>query len=232
MANSLLPPNRTPLERAAEQTTARISYVNAPFETLWDAWACPLHLLPWLAWALGVREWSAKWSENRQRQAVASAIAVRRHAGTVGAVQEALKASAVENVTLREWFEYAGTPGHFKLEADLSGAGMSADEYRQLIQFVQRAKRLSAHWDGIHLQSSTRGNVRIAATTASGSSLSLRPHQPSSLQTQGTVSLGCASVVGHHLTLRPQQPQRLTSTTLAWLATGSQSSSHTTLFPG
>jgi len=58
---SLLPPNRSPLEGALEAVTERSTAVEAPFNALWDPWECPASVLPWLAWALGVQEWSARW---------------------------------------------------------------------------------------------------------------------------------------------------------------------------
>jgi phage tail P2-like protein len=261
MTRSLLPPSRTRLERDAEQATARLGDADAPYGTLWDAWECPANLLPWLAWALGVREWSASWSEDRQRQAVASALAVRRHAGTVGAVREALKASQVDSMVLEEWFDYDGEPGHFRLSADLTGVGLSQAEFRQLVNFVLRAKRLSAHWDGIHLRSITRGEVRLAAAQQGGLAMTARPYQPGEVTTRGPASVAAGGQAGQAITLRPHQTTRLEEraplrlgTALAagarstllpyapprveltpapcWVAAASHSSTHATLYPG
>lgn len=62
---SLLPPNATELERALELLIdARIGDISTPLRDLWSAENCPEALLPWLAWALSVDQWSADWPLN------------------------------------------------------------------------------------------------------------------------------------------------------------------------
>lgn len=229
---TLLPPNRTALERHTEQVAARIEDANAPFHTLWNAWECPLHLLPWLGWGLGVRQWSNDWSEQRKRQTVDSALKVRRYAGTAGAVREALKASQADNMRMEEWFDYGGKPGHFRLKADLTGVGLKEQEYHQIVAFVLNAKRLSAKWEGIYLTSITRGNISVGTTTQAGSLATVRPYQPEHLTTHGMANVATATQTGTSTTVRPYQPARLSERGLLVLGLTTQGSSYATLFPG
>nr|WP_170294914.1 phage tail protein I [Roseospira navarrensis] len=72
-ASGLLPPNATPLERAADTATgARVQAVDfAPMLGLWDPWRCPAALLPWLAWACSVDVWDDTWPVATQRRVIA-----------------------------------------------------------------------------------------------------------------------------------------------------------------
>jgi phage tail P2-like protein len=99
---SLLPPNATRLERGLEQATARIGAVPVSLRPLWDPQACPLDLLPWLAWAVGVEEWDASWPEAYKREVVATARDIRHKKGTPGAIQRALAALGHPNARLIE----------------------------------------------------------------------------------------------------------------------------------
>lgn len=177
MADSLLPPSRTRLERDVEQTTARLERATAPFQHLWNAWECPLHLLPWLAWALGVDEWSNSWPENRKRQVVATALQVRRRAGTRGAVRTAVEALDIEGIEYSEWYQYGGEPYSYRISATLEERGMSQEEYEQLVRVIRRAGRLSAWLDPVGFKLQARGRPSYAQVTLSGQHIELRPYR-------------------------------------------------------
>lgn len=112
---SLLPPNVTPLERRIEASDALIERASAPLQTLWNAQEQPAHMLPWLAWAVGVDDWDSKWEEQQKRDAIDEAIPIRRKRGTVWAVKRALEVLGYSDVELLEhtgqrekWLEAGG----------------------------------------------------------------------------------------------------------------------------
>jgi phage tail P2-like protein len=119
---TLLPPNATPLERAVEQTTARLSDVPVPIALIADPDRCPVALLPYLAWALSIDTWSADWPEAVKRARVRSAIAIQRRKGTAASVRDVV-ASFGGGVALREWWqtEPRGRPHTFDLVVSLDG---------------------------------------------------------------------------------------------------------------
>lgn len=105
MPSSLLPPNASALDRAAEAViTDRLEAIAQPHRALWNPNTCPVALLPWLAWALSVDEWDAEWPEARQREAVLTAVELNRKRGTPWAV---LRALAVHGFPDCEIIEYA-----------------------------------------------------------------------------------------------------------------------------
>jgi len=76
---SLLPPNSTPWERAQSLTEAVRRPLPAQLvKAVWNPWTCPLDLLPYLAWALGLEIWDASWPEAKQRTTVANTLLLKR----------------------------------------------------------------------------------------------------------------------------------------------------------
>ena len=106
---TLLPPNATKLERALEQATACIGAVPLRLRDNWNPAICPVELLPWLAWAVGVEEWDAEWPEEVRREVIATARQIRYQKGTPGAIKRALAALGHPNATL---FERSGSIQH------------------------------------------------------------------------------------------------------------------------
>lgn len=105
LAPHLLPSNSTPLEQELARLSARIDGIDpAAVETIWDAWACPAALLPWLAWALSVDHWDEGWSEIVKRQAIADSPDYHRRKGAVGAV-ETIIALGQRPYSLTEWWQ-------------------------------------------------------------------------------------------------------------------------------
>ncbi|MDC7675378.1 phage tail protein I [Asticcacaulis machinosus] len=146
---SLLPPNSSPLERAVEAATDRTPPI--PLRAIWDADTCPLHVLPWLAWALSIDNWSADWPEAAKRDRVRIAIALQRKKGTAQSVHDVVRAVGAQ-VAIREWFEMVpkGTPHTFELAlnvTDASGAPASAEYIEHVINEVRRTKPVRSHFE-------------------------------------------------------------------------------------
>lgn len=148
----LLPPNATALERAVDQLqAARIDTIETPLRDLWNAWDCPEPLLPWLAWALSVDQWSADWPIEVRRARVAAAIAIQRIKGTAKSVRDVIE-SFGGNVVLREWFEKVprGIPHTFSMTVSLggqSGGAPSSEFIDAVIAEVARTKPARSHFD-------------------------------------------------------------------------------------
>ena len=66
MNSTLLPPSSTAWMRSTEAATARLSGITVAIRTLWTPTACPVDLLPYLAWALSVDRWDKDWPAERK----------------------------------------------------------------------------------------------------------------------------------------------------------------------
>lgn len=163
---SLLPPNSTPAERAAEATMSRIGLVPTPLRQLWDADTCPAPLLPWLAWALSIDAWKSYWPENVKRAVIRTAIDIQRRKGTAKSVRDVVAAFG-GSVVMREWWEQSppGAPHTFDLVMTITGEDgepASAQFVDDVIAEVQRTKPVRSHFNftqGVEM----RGGVGIGA---------------------------------------------------------------------
>jgi len=167
--SSLLPPNASPLVNHLVDTTERASNQNInSISDLWNADTCALSLLPWLAWAEGVQEWSSQWSESVQRAVIKATRETRRKRGTAQAVIDAVAAFGGIAI-VEEWFEKnpQGVPGTF--DVTISGGGNYIDEGLQyaMIASIDRAKNVRSHYTlNVGITSLAQVNVVCVSQTA------------------------------------------------------------------
>jgi phage tail P2-like protein len=154
LTDGLLPPNARALERAAESVAVQaLRAIPHPHRQLWNADSCPLQVLPWLAWAMGVEGWRPEWPERVKRAVVRNAIAIQRRRGTHRSVADAVAAFGA-NITIREWWQTVprGIPHTFELILNLTdqtGAGVTAEFIENVIAEVTRVKPLRSHFTAI-----------------------------------------------------------------------------------
>lgn len=134
----LLPPNATPQERALDYATARVGAVKVPIRDAWNPDTCPAEMLTWLAWAFGVDEWSADWSDETKRDVIRNAVMVQRRKGSIWSIKRAISAAGYGDATLVE-----GTGGHwakynFTLPRPISNA--QAAQVRRILDATAPAR--------------------------------------------------------------------------------------------
>lgn len=160
MSASLLPINATAQERALDLSAARLGTVPVPIKTLWDPQTCPAGILPWLAWALSVDDWSPEWTEQQKRGAIEASIEVHRRKGTIGALRRALSAIGYE-VHIDE---RTGQPYTFRLQVDVSEMGMSDPAFFDRVEQVAlSSKNARSHLLGV--DGLLKTSVGLAAST-------------------------------------------------------------------
>lgn len=160
--DSLLPHNATNLERDIEASTGRIGAIDlSPASGVWNPDTCPGHLLPWLAWAEGVDEWSSLWTVAVQRAVIKAQRLVRRKRGTktaVAAAVEALSGAAV----IKEWHEYEPqkTPHTFDVVISGGDGYVEAELQQSMIRAIDRTKPVRSHYTlGVGLTSAAALNL-------------------------------------------------------------------------
>lgn len=82
----------TGLEKAWSDVDAdRLIETNAEaIIDIWDPYACPAQLLPFLAWAMGITFWNNKWSETTKRDWIARQFEFKSLRGTQAGIEMAL----------------------------------------------------------------------------------------------------------------------------------------------
>lgn len=167
MYSGLLPPSSTPLQRAL--STAVQKDIPVPIRTLKSAAACPMAVLPWLAWERGVDEWSDDWSEQQQRAVIQASITQHRKRGTAAAVEEALATIGI-TVRIQEWHKQQplGAPYTYKLLVDVGQIGVSQVQLQRMLRVVERAKNLRSHMTSVDIKVTSEAVMSGVASTSAG----------------------------------------------------------------
>ena len=164
MTKSLLPPNASALDLAAETVVHRhLSQIPQPHRLLWNPDTCPIDYLPWLAWSMGVEAWRSEWPEHIKRAIVRNAVEVQRRRGTIKSVRDTVAAFGGA-ISIREWWQTTpmGQPHTFELVFTMSGQDgeqASAAFVQDVMAEVYRVKPARAHFtfiQGITTAASTK----------------------------------------------------------------------------
>ena len=102
---SLLPINAAGLLRDLEQVGNKILDLEIANNLVCNPDKVPENILPWLAWALSVDDWSDNWPEEIRRNVIKASVEIHRRKGTIGALKRALQAFNCSNIRIEEWFD-------------------------------------------------------------------------------------------------------------------------------
>ncbi|EPN6604634.1 phage tail protein I [Providencia rettgeri] len=191
MNSRLLPVGSSPLELAAAESLAQIERVPIPIRELWNPDKCPVHLLPYLAWAFSVDRWDKNWSEKAKRDAVKAAMFIHKHKGTIGALRRVVEPLGYL-IRVIEWWKTNETAGTFRLDIGVLETGITEEMYQELEALIFDAKPASRHLVGLTIQLETKGQIYCSAASYSGDELTVYPYTPDVISSGGTISTGAA----------------------------------------
>ena len=149
-AQQLLPNNSTTLERQAAQALAEIQRVPIPLRQLCNPNACPVAVLPYLAWAFSVDRWDSNWTETTKRAAIRSSRYIHAHKGTIGALRRVVEPLGYL-IEVMEWWQTVpeGVPGTFALKVGVLDTGITEEMYQELTWLIDDAKPLTRPLTGL-----------------------------------------------------------------------------------
>lgn len=187
--HSLLPLNRTPLERAIE--VAADEDLKVALRSLYNPDTCPAHLLYQLAWAWSVDRWDDSWSEAIKRSVIRSAFFVHAHKGTLGALRRVVEPFGYL-IEVQEWWQTqpAGVPGTFALKVGVTDTGISEETYNELSSLIDDARPVSRHMTGLAISLESRGALYFGCTLQDGDELDVYPPAPPDLIVNGAIGRG------------------------------------------
>lgn len=110
----------------------------------------PEALVDILAYDMHVDWYDYSYPLSVKRDLVKNSVRVHKRMGTKFAVETALGGLWPDS-EVEEWFEYGGTPHHFRVVCDVTENRITAS-YGQIINTVQMYKRLSSHLEDIVYQ--------------------------------------------------------------------------------
>jgi phage tail P2-like protein len=206
MSSHLLPTNSTELERDLESTFRAALLIDVPVADLWHPYQCPAAFLPWLAYAVGVEEWSSDWPEQVKRDVIAATPDIRRHRGTVWAVREALRSAGYADAHIEEGLphlRYDGTEVHngeddysggsrwaqFRVVADIGeNQGVGGLERERLVRLISRAKPVRSVLREVAYQASVDDALEMADEHAITAIQTIEEVRPAGLRYDGSIS--------------------------------------------
>lgn len=190
--NNLLPPSASDLERRLAAACGDMANLSVPLRELLNPDACPVHLLPYLAWAWSVDRWDESWSESVKRKVVKDAFYIHQHKGTTTAIRRVVEPFGFL-LHITEWWMTDEAPGTFRLEIGVQEQGISEDNYQELERLISDAKPASRHLVGMSLNLQSSGSLPVAAGCYSGDELTVYPYTPEIISVSGT-SYGASAI--------------------------------------
>lgn len=140
---ALLPPNSTPLERAVVDALAVYTDPSI-IRRYHNPDACPVELLPLLAWERHVDGADAAATPDQLRELIKHSFELHRLRGTPWAVLTALAAIGYPRARLTEWWETTpqGHPGTFRVTLPYQPALANAAEWARIKAAVTAYKNV------------------------------------------------------------------------------------------
>ncbi|HCI6909374.1 TPA: phage tail protein I [Klebsiella pneumoniae] len=174
MNNTLLPPSASAWMRGAEAATAKLSGITVAIRTLWTPTACPVDLLPYLAWALSVDRWDKNWPAEKKIASIQQSYWLHRRKGTRAAVRRVIEDMGF-SATFAEWFDVGDEPGTFRLEIDVNEVGLTPKTLDELNRLIGEAKPVSRHLAQLTIATSARGSAWVGMAVFDGEATTVYP---------------------------------------------------------
>ncbi|PRD12648.1 phage tail protein I, partial [Pantoea coffeiphila] len=174
MNNSLLPPSAGDWMRYTEAASARLSAITVALRTIWTPTACPVELLPYLAWALSVDRWDKDWPADKKIGAIQQSYWLHRRKGTRAAVRRVIEDMGF-SASFAEWFDMGDAPGTFRLEVDVNEFGITPKTLDELNRLIGDAKPVSRHLAQLTLSASASGHAWTGAAVIDGEIIHVYP---------------------------------------------------------
>ncbi|HGU6577686.1 TPA: phage tail protein I [Klebsiella pneumoniae] len=174
MNSTLLPPSSTAWMRSTEAATARLSGITVAIRTLWTPTACPVDLLPYLAWALSVDRWDKDWPAERKIAVIQRSYWLHRRKGTRAAVRRVIEDMGF-SATFAEWFDVGDQPGTFRLEVDVNEVGLTPKTLDELNRLIGDTKPVSRHISQMTISTNVYGKAYIGAAVVDGEVTTVYP---------------------------------------------------------
>lgn len=162
ISSHLLPLGSTPLEKRAAEILKTAVENPIVIADLINPDKCPVHLLPYLAWAFSVDKWDENWSEEVKRIAIKQSFFIHKRKGTINAVRRVVEPIGYL-IELKEWFNTVpmGEPGTFSLTIEVPETGLNEQTYNELVRLVNDVKPVSRHLKQLAIAVSPTGTMNV-----------------------------------------------------------------------
>ena len=160
--------------------------------------SCPKNLLPVLAASFDVD--IDGLNENEARELIKNAFEIHYYSGTFYSLNKALSALYAD-AKVKEWFDYAGLPYHFKLELDASKNGVSPQTLKRSDEIINTYKNVRSVYDGASIKATASINLKAYSYTFSGENISVDPYVVSNISESASFKVGATTQINEIISI-------------------------------
>lgn len=152
-------------------------------------------------------DWKVDWYDTgftleQKRETIKTALMVRRLMGTAAAVKLQVH-TLYPDAEVKEWFQYDGRPGCFRVNVPLPEEGISATDFRRLKTGILTTKNERSHLDVIDIRHETEGTVLVGGFSVVGQTIEIWPELVSEIDITQQCYTGGAASVGQAMEVWP-----------------------------
>lgn len=103
-----------------------------------------------LAWELNILWYDTGANIDIKRELIKNSDLVYKHLGTKWAVENVIRTYFGEGY-IKEWFEYEGSPGHFKVFSANPTLTVTEEKFAEFLYLLSKVKRATAKLDGVYI---------------------------------------------------------------------------------
>lgn len=111
-----------------------------------------------LAWELNIQWYEHDAAVEIKREIVKNSDLVQQRLGTKWAVETVIT-TYFGSGNIKEWFEYEGEPGHFKIES--TNPSVTNEQFNKFMRILNKVKRKSAHLDGVYITLGAQATINV-----------------------------------------------------------------------
>lgn len=111
-----------------------------------------------LAWELNIQWYEPDSDIEIKREIVKNSDLIQQRLGTKWAVENVI-ATYFGSGNIKEWFEYDGEPGHFKIES--TNPSVTNEQFDKFIQILNKVKRKSSFLDGVYIALDSQATINV-----------------------------------------------------------------------
>lgn len=156
----------------------------------------PEDMLDLLAYDFKVDWWNGNYTLEEKRATLKDSWRVHRTLGTTAAVNEAISAISPET-KVREWYEYDGQPGCFRLYS--TDPAITGPKLADLFRLLNIVKRASAKLDAVWVELESTGHVTYGVVSEMSGRMDIWPLVVREME--ATAEAATASVLTYQGTL-------------------------------
>lgn len=139
-------------------------------------------------------------NENEARELIKNAFEIHYYSGTFYSLNKALSALYAD-AKVKEWFDYAGLPYHFRLELDASKNGVSPQTLKRSDEIINTYKNVRSVYDGANIKVGIKADVKAYSYALSGENISVTPYVVSNINENAKFKAGATTQINEIISI-------------------------------